>query len=72
MSKQSVIIDGVRSPIGMKNGALVGTRPDDIAAQIVSGLMRRNSAVSADDVEDLVMGCAFTEGPKGMHVWPYV
>ena len=66
MSKQSVIIDGVRSPIGMKNGALVGTRPDDIAAQIVSGLMRRNSAVSADDVEDLVMGCAFPEGPQGM------
>jgi len=66
MSKQSVIIDGVRSPIGMKNGALVGTRPDDIAAQIVSGLMRRNSAVSADEVEDLVMGCAFPEGPQGM------
>ncbi len=66
MSKQSVIIDGVRSPIGMKNGALVGTRPDDIAAQIVSGLMRRNSAVSAGDVEDLVMGCAFPEGPQGM------
>jgi len=66
MSKQSVIIDGVRSPIGMKNGALVGSRPDDIAAQVVSGLMRRNPTVSADDVEDLVMGCAFPEGPQGM------
>ena len=30
MSNKSVIIDGVRSPIGMKNGAIVGMRPDDL------------------------------------------
>ena len=66
MSKQSVIIDGVRSPIGMKNGAIVGTRPDDIAAQVVSGLMKRNPSVPISDIEDLVMGCAFPEGPQGM------
>ena len=42
MSNQSVIIDGVRSPIGMKNGQLLGTRPDDLAAKVVAGLMERN------------------------------
>ena len=26
---ESVIIDAVRSPIGMKNGEMVGIRPDD-------------------------------------------
>ena len=34
MSK-SVIIDAVRSPIGVKNGNMVGIRPDDLAAQVV-------------------------------------
>ena len=42
MSK-SVIIDAVRSPIGLKNGNLVGIRPDDLAAQVVKGLMHRKS-----------------------------
>ena len=66
MSNKSVIIDGVRSPIGMKNGAIVGMRPDDLAAQVVSGLMKRNPSVPTSDIEDLVMGCAFPEGPQGM------
>jgi acetyl-CoA acyltransferase len=66
MSKKSVIIDGVRSPIGMKNGAIVGMRPDNLAAKIVSGLVKRNSSVPTSDIEDLVMGCAFPEGPQGM------
>ena len=66
MSNKSVIIDGVRSPIGMKNGAIVGMRPDDLAAQGVPGLMKRNPSVPTSDIEDLVMGCAFPEGPQGM------
>ena len=66
MSNKSVIIDGVRSPIGMKNGVIVGMRPDDLAAQIVSGLVKRNPSVPTSDIEDLVMGCAFPEGPQGM------
>ena len=66
MSNKSVIIDGVRSPIGMKNGTIVGMRPDDLAAQVVSGLRKRNPSVPSSDIEDLVMGCAFPEGPQGM------
>ena len=66
MSNKSVIIDGVRSPIGMKNGTIVGMRPDDLAAQVVSGLRKRNPSVPSSDIEDLVLGCAFPEGPQGM------
>ena len=39
---ESVIIDAVRSPIGIKNGNLVGIRPDDLTAQVVKGLLARN------------------------------
>ena len=66
MGHKAVIVDAVRSPIGVKNGEMVGIRPDDLAAQVVKGLMNRNQNVKQDQVEDLVMGCAFPEGPQGM------
>ena len=65
MSK-SVIIDAVRSPIGVKNGNMVGIRPDDLTAQVVKGLLARNSSINPDKIEDLILGCAFPEGPQGM------
>jgi acetyl-CoA acyltransferase len=65
MSK-SVIIDAVRSPIGVKNGNMVGIRPDDLAAQVVKGLLARNSSINPGKIEDLILGCAFPEGPQGM------
>lgn len=66
MSNQAVIIDAIRSPIGVKNGEMVGIRPDDLAAQVVKGLVDRNPTVKPEQIEDLVMGCAFPEGPQGM------
>ena len=63
---QSVIIDAVRSPIGVKNGNLVGIRPDDLTAQVVKGLLNRNEKVAPEIIEDLILGCAFPEGPQGM------
>jgi acetyl-CoA acyltransferase len=65
MSK-SVIIDAVRSPIGVKNGNMVGIRPDDLTAQVLKGLLARNSSINPGKIEDLILGCAFPEGPQGM------
>ena len=42
MSTESYIIDGTRSPIGTKNGQMVGVRSDDLTAQVIQGLMKRN------------------------------
>lgn len=64
--RYSVIVDAVRSPIGLKNGEMIGMRADDITAQVVKQLMVRNPAVKPEMVEDLVLGCAFPEGPQGM------
>jgi len=66
MSNKSVIIDGVRSPIGSKNGKMIGMRPDDITAQVVKGLLERKKEIKNEEVEDVVVGCAFPEGPQGM------
>ena len=67
MSK-SVIIDAGRSPVGIKNGQMIGIRPEDLAAQIVTKLLERNKSISADMIEDVVVGCAFPEGPQGMNI----
>ena len=66
MSTKSVIVDAVRSPIGVRNGKIVGTRPDDLSAQVVKGLLKRNPNLKLEMIEDVVLGCAFPEGPQGM------
>ncbi|MFC1593584.1 thiolase family protein [Candidatus Neomarinimicrobiota bacterium] len=66
MSTKSVIVDAVRSPIGVKNGKLVGIRPDDLSAQVVKALLKRNPNLKPEMIEDVVLGCAFPEGPQGM------
>ena len=63
---ESVIIDAVRSPIGVKNGELIGIRPDDLSAQVVRQLLERNKSIEPAKIEDFILGCAFPEGPQGM------
>ena len=62
---ESVIIGAKRSPIGIKNGKMLGIRPDDLASQVVRGLLEKVK-VEPSHVNDLVLGCAFPEGPQGM------
>ena len=62
----SVIIDGGRSPIGLKNGKLLGMRSDDLCAQVVKNLIDRNTNIDKNLYDDLVLGCAFPEGSQGM------
>ena len=62
---ESVIIGAKRSPIGIKNGKMLGIRPDDLASQVVCGLLEKIK-VEQSHVNDLVLGCAFPEGPQGM------
>ena len=63
---ESVIIDAVRSPIGLKNGSLIGIRPDDLTAQVLKSLLKRNENIKSESIEDFILGCAFPEGPQGM------
>lgn len=58
----------VRSPFTLAHkGALAKVRPDEMAAQVVKGLMATVS-LKADVVEDLIVGCAFPEGEQGFNV----
>ena len=63
MSNKAVIIDGVRSPIGTKGSPMIGMRSDEIAGQVIKGLLDRNKELDVNLVEDVSLGCAFPEGP---------
>lgn len=64
----AVIAGYARSPFHLAGkGALARTRPDDLAAAVVKGLVER-AGVSADAIEDLIVGCAFPEGEQGFNV----
>ena len=68
MNKTVVIAGYARSPFHFaKKGALTKLRPDEMAAQVVRGLLQRSGAAPAD-IEDLIVGCAFPEGEQGLNV----
>lgn len=66
---QSVVIAGyARSPFHLANkGALARVRPDDLAAQVIRGLIAK-TGVEPADIEDVIVGCAFPEGEQGLNV----
>lgn len=66
---EAVIVATARSPIGRAvKGSLVDLRPDDMSAQIVRALMEQVPQVSADDVEDLIMGVGQPAGEAGFNI----
>ncbi len=66
MPRTSVIVDAVRSPMGVKKGRLIGIRADDLAAQVLQALLARQPNLPLDGIEDVVLGCAFPEHTQGM------
>jgi acetyl-CoA acyltransferase len=65
---EAVIAGYVRSPFHFASkGALAKTRPDDLAAAVVKGLIDK-TGVKAEDIEDVLLGCAFPEGEQGLNV----
>ncbi len=68
MKKNVVIAGYARSPFTLANkGALSRVRPDDLAAQVVAALINRTN-VRPQDIEDLIVGCAFPEAEQGFNV----
>lgn len=65
--QDAVIVEAVRSPMGRRKGSLREKRPDDLAAEIINGLLER---VPIDPllVEDLIMGCVTQIGEQGYNV----
>lgn len=66
--KPVVIAAYVRSPFTPANkGALAHLRADDLAAQVIRGLMEK-TGIDPGGIEDLIVGCAFPEAEQGLNV----
>ncbi|HLF16411.1 MAG TPA: thiolase family protein [Candidatus Thermoplasmatota archaeon] len=65
---EAVIVDACRTPIGRAGkGAFAKVRSDDLGAWCIEGLLKR-TGLDAHLVDDLLVGCAMTEGPQGYNV----
>lgn len=63
------IVSSVRTPVGKaEKGTLRNYRPEDLGAEAVKGALRRVDGLEPEMVDDVLMGCAFPEGPQGMNV----
>ena len=65
--RDAYIVDAVRSPIGRRNGSLSGIRAEELAAQVMNGLLDRLD-VEPGEVEDVQMGCVTQIGEQALNV----
>ena len=65
---RAVIVGYLRSPFTPAHkGQLASVRPDDLAAQVIKALVAK-TGVKSDDIEDVILGCAFPEGEQGFNM----
>jgi acetyl-CoA acyltransferase len=67
VTSQAYIVDAARSPIGRRNGALSSIRGDELAAQVLNGLVERSS-LDPGEVEDVQLGCVTQIGEQGWNI----
>jgi acetyl-CoA acyltransferase len=67
--RDAVIVSSVRTAIGKATkGTLRATRPDDLAAIVITEAMARTPGLDPSEVEDVIIGCAMPEAEQGMNV----
>ena len=67
--EDAVIVSAVRTAVGKaRAGTLRGTRPDDLAAAVISDALRRAPGIDAAEIDDVIIGCAMPEAEQGMNV----
>jgi acetyl-CoA acetyltransferase family protein len=67
MASDALILDAVRSPIGKRNGTLASVRADELAAQVLRGLVGRHD-FDPGEIEDVQMGCVSQVGEQALNV----
>lgn len=64
-----VIVAAARTPIGRaKRGSLATVRPEDMAAAVIKELLNRAKPLKPEEIDDVIIGCAFPEGEQGMNM----
>ena len=67
--REAVLVSSVRTAVGKApKGALRATRPDELAAIAIREALSRAKGLQAEDVEDVIIGCATPEAEQGMNL----
>ena len=67
--REVVVVDSIRTGLGKSfKGALNATRPDDMLAHVIKEMINRHPNIPLDEIDDVVMGCAFPEGAQGLNI----
>jgi len=65
---KAVIAGYSRSPFTpAKKGELINIKPDDLLSEVIKNLVSK-SKVNPQDIEDVIIGCAFPEGEQGFNI----
>lgn len=68
-AREAYIVSSVRTAVGKgKRGKLQNVRPEEMGAVAVKEAMNRVKGLDPSRVDDVVIGCAFPEGPQGMNM----
>ncbi|NNC54188.1 MAG: acetyl-CoA C-acyltransferase, partial [Pseudomonadales bacterium] len=71
--RDAVIVDFARTAMGRsKNGCFRNTRADELSAEVVKGLMARNTAVDPASIDDLIWGCVMQREEQGFNLARFV
>jgi acetyl-CoA C-acetyltransferase/3-oxo-5,6-didehydrosuberyl-CoA/3-oxoadipyl-CoA thiolase len=65
--KEAWIVEALRTPFGRYGGALSSVRPDDLAATVLEAVVAR-SGINADDIDDVILGCANQAGEDNRNI----
>lgn len=69
MNNEAYIVSSVRTAVGKaKRGSLIHTRPENYGAVAVKEALKRAKGLEPAQVDDLLIGCAMTEGEQGMNM----
>src|SRR4030066_701642 len=68
-TRDPVIVAATRTGVGKaKRGSLATVRPDDMAVAVIKELLQRAEGVKPEEVNDVILGCAFPEGEQGLNM----
>ena len=71
MSQQiqdAYLVAATRTPVGRRHGVYRNVRPDDLLAHVLAGVVAKVPTLDADEIADVIVGCAMPEAEQGLNV----
>ncbi|MGH2775672.1 MAG: thiolase family protein [Actinomycetota bacterium] len=67
MTREAVIVEAVRTPLGKRNGKLSGWHPVDLLAEVLNEAVARSN-IDASLVDDVICGCVSQVGEQSLNI----